>query len=91
MQVLGTLTVVCKCGKKHPFDAEEADFYEVSSVNHDNSVKTTYKWDIDFNCSRCGKGIIIDYDVVEFPKGNLGNQKVKVKNAELTEKYEFKF
>lgn len=91
MEVTGKLSLECKCGKQHPFEAEEADFDSVSSVERDNGIETGYKWNIDFNCGRCGAGILIDYDVVEFPKGKLDNQNVRVGNAKLTEKFGFSF
>jgi|GEM_PF-4922823 len=91
MEVQGTLNVQCKCGKQHPFEAEEADFDIVSSEQRDNSIETGYRWYIDFNCSRCGKAIVIDYNVVEFPKGKLSNQNVRTGGVELIEKFAFNF
>lgn len=91
MQAQGNLTVQCKCGKQHPFEAVEADFDIVSVIDRDNSAETAYKWYIDFNCGRCGTGILIDYNVIEFPKGKLDHQDVYVGNADLIEKYGFTF
>lgn len=91
MEVLGNLNVQCKCGKQHPFEAEEADFDMVSSENRDNSVENGYRWYIDFNCSRCGKAIAVDYNVLEFPKGKLSKQNIRTGSVEVIEKFEFKF
>jgi hypothetical protein len=91
MKILGNLTVKCKCGKLHPFDNEEADFDAVKATEKENGIETTYKWNIDFICGRCGSGLLIDYDVFEYPKGKFDRDALNTGKNEVVEKYTFEF
>lgn len=91
MKIEGNFSVKCECGKLHPFESEEADFDAVSSTEKANGVETGYKWNIDFDCSRCGRNILVDYDVFEYPKGKFDREKIFVGNREILEKFEISF
>lgn len=91
MKVLGTLSIKCQCDKLHPFEAEEADFDVISVTQKPDGVETAYKWNVDFDCGRCGTNIMIDYDVFEFPKGKLHSEKLFVGRNVVEEKFGFDF
>lgn len=90
MEVKGNFSIDCgRCGKSYNFSDEEVDFLKSQQKNGDNDV---YVWEKHYNCTKCGNGISIRYEIVISSAGEVKDKKVDVSGAvKVEDTFEFKF
>ena len=85
MKIKGEFILTCGgCGKKIIFTDEESDF--VTPKTKETVVK--HEMSFDFNCSRCGHDIDVEY-IVQESAGKYDDKASKVKGGTIEKFYQY--
>lgn len=88
----GTFTITCdKCGEKHDFLAEEADFESTGGSERQMGPENSYTWEYTFNCDKCENDIEIEYQVWEYPAGAFNYDQVEIKGGKDINRFGYDF
>ncbi|GEM_PF-4630287 len=84
MKIKGEFVLICGgCGKKIIFIDEESDF-----VTSKNGASPIHEMNFDFNCSRCGHDIDVEY-IVKENAGHFDDKGSTVKGATIEKFYQY--
>jgi hypothetical protein len=88
----GTFSLKCStCGKQYDFSEDDADFENTSLSERQMGPENEHSWELIFYCDKCGNEIDVEYDVWEYPIGDLNMDEVKIKGGTKVSLYSYDF